>query len=73
MPNKQKKEYGELTTAEFQKIAAVLPGVRAQLAELPELFKAAPKSKIADILGEGFSWSSLYELPISHVIVLPTL
>lgn len=64
------KEYRKLTLPEFQRVVGMLGDVRAQMKDLPEIIRSAPREKIAEVLDEGFYWANVYELPLAHLIAL---
>jgi hypothetical protein len=68
--NNLAKEYGKLTTEQFQTLVNDLPEVRGQMKELPELVRNTPKERLKEILDGDFEWSAVYELPYENVIAL---
>lgn len=54
-----------LTPEQFSEIAKKLPEIRSQKREFAELVKSKP-DKVKEILGEGYSWSDIYELSFNE-------
>lgn len=64
------KEYGKLTTEQFQSLVNDLPEIRGQMKELPDLVRSTPKDRLKEILDGNFEWSHVYELPYEHTLAL---
>lgn len=64
------KEYGKLTTEQFQTLVKELPEIRGQMKELPDLVRKVPKERLKEILAGDFEWSIVYEFPYEQVIAL---
>lgn len=55
------KEYGKLSLEQFKLLVQKLPKLRKKLKELPRMLQSISEDEKRDILGNGFSWSSVYE------------
>lgn len=64
------KEYGKLTSEQFQALIKELPEIKGQMKELPDLVRSASKVRIKEILAGDFVWSEAYEFPFETVIAL---
>lgn len=64
------KEYGKLTTEQFQSLVNDLPEIRGQMKELPDLVRSTPKAKLDEILAGEFEWSVVYEMPYEQSLAL---
>jgi len=63
----------KFTPEQFKDLASKLPEIRSQMKELPEALKSKPQ-KVKEILGEFYSWASIYEMPyieqLAYLMVL---
>lgn len=64
------KEYGNLTSEQFQALVNQLPEIREQMKELPDLVKNTSKVRMKEILEGDFVWSDAYEFTFETVIAL---
>lgn len=55
------KEYGKLSLEQFKLLVQKLPELRKKFKELPSVLQSISEDEKRDILGDGFSWSSVYE------------
>lgn len=67
---KLEKEFGKLTTEQFQALVNELPEIRGHMKELPELVRNTSKARLREILDGDFVWSDAYELRYEEVIAL---
>lgn len=64
------KDYGKLTTAQFQTLICGLGEVNAERTNFSELMARVPKEKLDAVLIGGFNWGALYELPFVEHLAL---
>lgn len=67
---KPEKEFGKLTTEQFQTLVNDLPEIRAQMNELPDLVRNIPNVGLRELLDGDFVWSEVYELPFASFMAL---
>ena len=65
---KIEKEFGKLTTEQFQTTIKNLPEIKRGIKELPDLVRNVSNVKLKGILDGDFVWSEVYELPFEAVI-----
>jgi len=65
-----KKKYGKLTADQFRQFIDQLPAFQAMADELRQAMQEAPEERWTELLTQDFSWSWVYELPLSWHVAL---
>lgn len=60
------KEYGKLSEDQFKRLVRSLPEIRKESKRAEEVMRAASKEKLREVLGDGISWSSVYEVSLAE-------
>lgn len=64
------KEYGKLSLEQFKLLVQKLPELRKKLREPPKLLHSIPENEKSDVLGDGLSWSNVYEKSFNEQLAL---